>query len=86
MYRIALTKSAEKEYLYLRRTNRHIFERVAKALHFLSEDPRQGKPLKFELKGKWSYSVGVYRIIYTIEHSLLMVEVLDIGHRRDVYR
>ena len=44
------------------------------------------KPLKFELKNRWSYRVGTYRIIYSIEHSVLIVHVMDIGHRREVYR
>ncbi len=86
MYKIALTKSAEKEYRYIYRVNRPIFERIRKALCSIAEDPYQGKPLKFELKGLWSYRVSTYRIIYTIRHSVLIVEVLDIGHRRDVYR
>ena len=86
MYKIALTKSAEKEYLYLCRTNRPIFDKVRKALRSIAEDPHQGKPLKFELKGRWSYRIGVYRIIYKIEHSALTITILDVGHRRDIYR
>ncbi|MFH0764211.1 MAG: type II toxin-antitoxin system RelE/ParE family toxin [Candidatus Omnitrophota bacterium] len=81
-----MTKSAEKDYLYLYRTNRPIFERIRKSLYSIAENPRQGKPLKFKLKGRWSCRIGVYRIIYTIQHSILTVEVLDIGHRRDAYR
>lgn len=86
MYKIALTRAAEKEYLYLYRSSRPIFERVRKALNSIAEDPHQGKALKLDLKGKWSYRVGVYRIIYSIEHSVLMVHILDIGHRREIYR
>lgn len=86
MHKIALTKEAEKEYLYLYRTNRSMFERVRRALRAIAEDPYQGKPLKLDLKGKWSWRVGVYRIIYSIERSTLIVYVLDIGHRREVYR
>lgn len=86
MYKIVLTKTAEKEYIYLYKTNRSIFARIRAALNSLSQDPAQGKPLKFTLKGKWSYGVGVYRIIYSIEHNILTVYILDIGHRREVYR
>lgn len=86
MYKITLTKGAEKEYLYLYRTNRSIFDRVRKVLRAIAEDPYQGKPLKLELKGKWSWRVGTYRIIYSIEHSMLTVHVLDVGHRREIYR
>ncbi|MCK4462893.1 MAG: type II toxin-antitoxin system RelE/ParE family toxin, partial [Candidatus Omnitrophica bacterium] len=83
--RIEFTKKAEKEYAYLYRTNKSIFKRVRNALKFLAENPTQGKPLKFTLKGKWSYRVGSYRIIYSIAHNILTVYILDIGHRREIY-
>ena len=86
MYKIVLTKQAEKTYRDLHKTNQRIFERVRAVLKSLSQDPQQGKPLKFTLKGKWSYRVGPYRIIYAIEHNILTVYILDIGHRREIYR
>ena len=86
MYKIVLAKDAEKEYKYLFKTNRTIFKRIRTALNFLAGNPTQGKPLKLKLKGKWSYRVGVYRIIYSIEHKMLIVYILDISHRREVYR
>lgn len=60
----ALFFRALTRHTFLYRQNRPIFERVRRALLVIAEDPHQGKPLKFELKGKWSYRVGVYRIIY----------------------
>lgn len=86
LYRVVLTRQAEKDYTYLYRANRVVFMHIRAALHALAEDPCQGKPLRLSLKGCWSYRVGVYRIIYTIEHKVLTVTVLDIGHRREVYR
>ena len=86
MYKILFTKSALKEYEYLRGQNRNVFERVKAAIHGLAEDPTQGKPLKLSLKGQWSYRIGSYRIIYIIEHKKLVVLILDIGHRREVYK
>lgn len=86
MYKIVFTKDAEKEYKYLFKTNKTIFKRIRAALKFLAGDPTAGKPLKLKLKGKWSYRIGVYRIIYSVEHKILTVYVLDIGHRREIYR
>ncbi len=86
MYKVILTNTAKKEYKYLYKTNESIFTRVRNALISLSKDPTQGKPLKLSLKGKWSFRVGVYRIIYTIEKKILTVYVLDIGHRREIYK
>ena len=86
MYKILFTRSALKEYEYLRGQNRNIFGRVRAAIHGLAEDPAQGKQLRLSLKGQWSYRIGSYRIIYTIEHKKLIVLILDIGHRREIYR
>ena len=45
-----------------------------------------GKPLKGALAGRYSLRAGSYRIVYRIEAAVLLVLVIDIGHRRDVYR
>lgn len=85
MYKIVFTKTAEKEYIYLHKTNKIIFERIRSAILFIADNPHQGKPLKLTLKGKRSYRVGMYRIIYLIARGILTVYILDIGHRREVY-
>ena len=86
MYKITFTKASKKEYIYLYKTNKTVFERIRSALSFLAKDPFQGKPLKLSLKGKWSYRVGVYRIIYAPERKILTVYILEIGHRREIYK
>lgn len=63
-----------------------LYQRVARALDDLERDPFQGKPLKGDLRGRYSYRVGSYRIIYLIQHHQLLVLIIDIGHRRDIYR
>ncbi len=51
-----------------------------------SEDPRRfGKPLLGELKGLWRYRVGDYRIVAKIEDRRLIVLVVTVGHRHEVY-
>ncbi len=60
---------------------RYLRERIAGA-----ENPRQfGKPLRMNLAGLWRYRVGDYRLICRIEENRLVVLVLKIGHRREVY-
>ena len=50
------------------------------------EDPRrQGKPLKGKLKNQWRYRVGNYRILCDIEDDRLVILVINVGHRRDIY-
>jgi mRNA interferase RelE/StbE len=60
---------------------RYLRERVAK-----STDPRQfGKPLRMNLAGLWRYRIGDYRLICRLEDNRLVVLVLKVGHRREVY-
>lgn len=52
----------------------------------LTQNPRCGHPLTGSYKGLWKYRVGDYRIVYSIEDERLVVFVLRIRHRKDVYR
>jgi len=50
-------------------------------------DPRStGKPLRGEKAELWRYRVGDYRIVCRIEDAFLVVVVVRVGHRKDVYR
>jgi mRNA interferase RelE/StbE len=50
-------------------------------------DPRRfGKALKADLAGLWRYRVGDYRILCQIQDREVVVLVIAIGHRREVYR
>jgi len=61
---------------------RYLRDRIATA-----DDPRQfGKGLAGELSGHWRYRVGDYRIICQIIDQRLVVLVVELGHRRDIYR
>ena len=67
-------------------SDRSRFDRINNALKSLQKDPTQGKLLKHTLKGKYSLRVGVYRIIYQINKKIITVYVLDIGHRKNIYK
>jgi len=57
-------------------------ERVEKLDH-----PRQlGEPLKGPLRDYWRYRIGDYRVVCLLEHDRLVVLVLRVGHRREVYK
>ncbi|MBZ4683880.1 MAG: mRNA interferase RelE/StbE [Fusobacteriaceae bacterium] len=50
------------------------------------DDPRKiGKALVANHKGKWRYRVGDYRILALIEDEKILITVIDIGHRKDIY-
>ncbi len=59
--------------------------RVRAAVGELSKDPLQGKPLSFALKGLRSWRTGDWRIVYKVEAEKVVVVVVTVGHRRDVY-
>lgn len=86
MYKIVLLSQAQKFYIKLFESDRSRFDRINNALKSLQKDPTQGKPLKHTLKGKYSLRVGVYRIIYQINKKIITVYVLDIGHRKNIYK
>ena len=53
----------------------------------LADDPRAfGEPLTGNLAGLWRYRVQDYRILCKLEDNILTVLVIEIGHRREVYR
>ena len=86
MYRLELSRRAEKALRWLAQNENILFKRVSIVLDDLELDPFQGKALKGELAGRYSYRVGRYRIIYMVRRHELLVLVIDIGHRREVYR
>jgi mRNA interferase RelE/StbE len=47
---------------------------------------RFGKPLRGQMRGLWSYRVGHYRIVCRLEDQRVVVVVVAVGHRKDVYR
>ncbi|MCL2500884.1 MAG: type II toxin-antitoxin system RelE/ParE family toxin [Defluviitaleaceae bacterium] len=50
------------------------------------ENPRlHGKRLGYEKRGEWRYRVGSYRIIADIQDNFVTIEIINVGHRRDIY-
>lgn len=85
-YRIELTQQAEKSFGRIMRSQPEIGVRIAHAIDTIAADPGVGVPLKGVLKGLNKYRVGPYRIIYETHRSRLLVIVIDIGHRKEIYR
>lgn len=81
-YRVLYTQEAARR---IRKLNKAVKERIRKAIHKLSERPELGKCLTGLLSGRWSYRMGDWRILYKFRKSELLVLVLTVGHRRDIY-
>jgi mRNA interferase RelE/StbE len=82
-YRIEVRPAAARQ---LRKLDPPTARRIQGAIALLADDPRP--PASRPLTGRpaWRVRVGDYRVIYTIEDDRLVVAVVTIGHRRDVYR
>ena len=85
-YQVFLTKQAEKAIALLSKSQPKMAKRIADSIDRLSADADMGIPLRGELKGFYKYRVGPYRIIYEIRRKRLIIVIIDIGHRRDIYR
>lgn len=76
-------RRAVKELAALPRDDRQkVFDRV----EALVSDPLKGKPLSGTWKGFRRLRVGTYRVVYAFDAARLLILVLRIDHRRDVYR
>ena len=81
--RIRWERRAVNEVAALPKTERM---RVVDAVKSLREDPLKGTILRADWKGFRRLRVGSYRIIYAYQGRDLMISVVRIGHRREVYR
>ena len=73
----------------LRKMDRQAARRIKGELEEIAEleDPRsRGKALTGNLAGVWRYRVGDYRILCDIDDGRLVVLVVDVAHRREVYK
>lgn len=82
-YSLRIKESAKKEIVALPRSDR---ERVIAAIDGLRADPQQGTQLKGSATGLRRIRVGRYRVIFEVQKDVLIVLVLRVGHRKDVYR
>lgn len=85
MYRVKLTRRAEKSFDKLMKSQPTMGRRVAQAIDRIAKNPDAGIPLRGNLKGCYKYRVGPYRIIYQTFRSILVVTIIDIGHRKEIY-
>ena len=85
-YRVEYTSKAIKNLRKLDKNTRNlIYAWIDKNL-VNCEDPRiHGKGLVGDKSGQWRYRVGDYRIICEIEDEEIVILVLEIGHRREIY-
>ena len=86
MYKVQFSEGALKQLKKLDNYTQRLITSWLKKNVDGTDDPRvHGKALTANLKGKWRYRVGNYRIICAINDEELIVLAITIGHRRDIY-
>lgn len=82
---IVFSDKAEKQFLKLDKTIQKQIKKFILKLEKL-EDPRsEGKMLVGNLMGFWRYRVGDYRLLCRIRDEQLIIFVIEVGHRREIY-
>lgn len=81
MYKLRISSKAEKE---IKKISRPHQAAIILALAEIKDDPFLGKPLTRELTGRFSFRVGVYRIVYKVNMKDKMIDILTAGHRTTV--
>ena len=82
-YEIEFAKSAQKE---LKKLEPDIRLRIFKSVYSLSHDPRKGNVRPMVGTKSWRLRVDKYRIIYDIYDKKLIILIIKVGHRKDIYR
>ncbi len=82
MYKLRISSRAGKEIKKISQPHQNA---ILLALTEIKEDPFLGKPLTRELTRRFSFRVGVYRIIYKVNKKDNIIDVLTAGHRATVY-
>jgi mRNA interferase RelE/StbE len=84
MYSVRIKKKAQKQ---LSELPLQIADRVADTIDSLAENPRPDGTKKLQgYSNIYRIRISDYRIIYSIEDDILTIEIIKIGHRKDIYR
>ena len=81
-YNITLSKSAIR---FLEKINEPFYSRIKEAIYNLGENPRPQGSLKLKNRDGFRIRVGDYRIIYNILEDIVTVNIINLGHRRNIY-
>ena len=82
-WNIEFKRSAAKSLKKIRVEDR---EKIAQAIIDLQSDPRPIGSIKITNQNAYRIRQGDYRIIYTINNHKLIIEIIKIGHRREIYK
>lgn len=82
MYRLIFEKSALN---FFRKLDKNLQERIGKKIESLKNNPSLGESLIGNLSGLYRLRIGDYRVIYKIKNEELIILVLKIRRRKNIY-
>ncbi|NEQ99004.1 MAG: type II toxin-antitoxin system RelE/ParE family toxin [Cyanothece sp. SIO2G6] len=84
-YQVKIDRRVKKD---LKGVSSDDVEKIKQSIISLAQNPRPDgcKKLKGKSKGYFRVRVGDYRIIYTVDDGVLLVVVIAVGHRKEVYK
>ena len=86
LWRVEYSEHAKKQLRKMDNSVKIVIERFVKRLPEYPNPRSIGKALKGQFAGLWRYSIDDYRLICSIHDDVLVVEVIKIGHRREIYK
>ncbi len=84
-YRIEFSDPAKKSFDAIMSRDTRLGAQIGRAIDRLIVTPNLGGALHGEWKGYFKYRTGNFRIIYRVKHHRLLIYIIRIGNRRDVY-
>ena len=82
-YKVIFTKSVKKDF---RKIPKLEVSKILNEIAYLAKNPRSSKTKKLKGEKLYRLRVGNYRVIYDIKDNLMLVFVVKLGHRSDIYR
>lgn len=83
MYALEIKAKAWKQIQSLPKKDK---QKIFASMEVLKENPLAGKQLEGKYKGFRALRAWPYRIIYAVDHHIITVTVVNVGHRKDAYK
>lgn len=82
IFHLKFEPPAEK---FLRKLDKYESKKILTKIKELEINPKLGKPLVGNLSGLWRLRVGKFRVIYQIKDNELIIFILQVGLRKNIY-
>ena len=86
-YKVMFTDKSKKQLLKMDKPiAKLITSWIAKNLQDCEDPRKHGKALTANRSGQWRYRVGDYRLLAEIQDENIIILIVEIGHRREIYK